>query len=108
MMMTARKTEKPGRVALGVAGAASLGAMALALAVRSAAMDNGQSHVLVGGGWFWMSAGSCMSVAGVVSAFTLLFRPPAASAKPETGPSKSARSKGGGGKSGAKRKRKKR
>jgi hypothetical protein len=119
MMATARKTEKPGRVALAVAGAASLGAMALALSVRSTAMDHNQAHVLLGGGWLWMSAGTCMSVAGVVSAFTLLFRPAAASAGPETGAKPGPRSgpksgagpkKAGAGakKAGAKRKRKKR
>lgn len=114
MMWTARKTEKPGKVALAVAGAASLGAMALALAVRSTALDNHQGHVLVGGGWLWMSAGTCMSVAGVVSAFTLLFRPAAAdSAAAETSAkagSKSGARKSGSGKGGkaAKRKKKKR
>jgi hypothetical protein len=75
MARTARKDGKPGRFALAIAGAASLGAVALALGVRSTAIENQQAHVLLGGGWMWMSAGACMSIGAVVSAFTLLFRP---------------------------------
>ncbi len=75
MTLTARNDEKPGGVALAIAGLASLGAIALALDLRSTALDRGHGHVLLGGGWMWMSAGACMAFGSVVSAFTLRFRP---------------------------------
>ena len=75
MTRTARNDEKPGGIALGIAGLASLGALALALDVRSTALDNQHGHVLLGGGWLWMSAGACTAFGAVVSAFTLRFRP---------------------------------
>ena len=76
MVMTARKGAKPGRFALAVSAAASLGAVALALTVRSTAMANDLSHVLVGGGWMWMAAGACMSLGATASAVALSFTKP--------------------------------
>lgn len=96
---TARENEKPGRFAIALAAATSLGALALALGIRSTAIDQGQAHILLGGGWLWMSAGACMSFGAVVSAFTLLFRP-----EGESGSASSTEPQSGGNKSKAKRK----
>ncbi len=71
MTFTARKQEKPGRFALCIATGASLGALALALTVRSTAIENHHVHVLVGGGWTWMAAGTCMSLGAAATAFFL-------------------------------------
>ncbi len=76
MVLTARQGAKPGRFALAVASAASLGAIALALTVRSTATANDQAHVLLGGGWMWMAAGACMSLGAVASAVAFSFTKP--------------------------------
>ena len=86
MMRTARKNEKPGGIALAIACLASLAALALALDVRSTALDKEQGHVLLGGGWLWMSAGACTAFGAVVSAFTLRFRPAKVSKKSDAKP----------------------
>ncbi len=93
MTRTARKNEKPSGIALGIAGAASLGAIALALDLRSTALAREQGHVLLGGGWLWMSAGACMAFGSVVSAFTLRFRPAPISKVKDAGKAKSKRKK---------------
>jgi len=109
--LTARKVEKPGGLALAIAGLASLGALALALDVRSTSLDNQQGHALLGGGWLWMCAGGCTAIGAVVSAFTLRFRPAPASpaAKPDPAPaSQPARPRSGPSKAKKKTKRKRR
>jgi hypothetical protein len=106
MTRTARKDEKPGGVALAIAGLATLGALALALDLRSTALDKQQGHVLLGGGWLWMCAGASAAFGAVVSAFTLRFRPassatkapaapaaPAQASRPPSGPKKSNKGK---------------
>ncbi len=77
MFATARKSDKPGRAALAVSGLACAGAIALALVVRSAAIDAQIPHVLVGGGWMWMAAGASMSLGAVASALALRLTKPA-------------------------------
>lgn len=72
---TGGKSEKPGGLALAIAALASLGALALALDLRSTALEREQGHVLLGTGWLWMCAGACTAFGAVVSAFTLRFRP---------------------------------
>jgi hypothetical protein len=72
---TGGKNEKPGGVALAIAALASLGAIGLALDLRSTALAREQGHVLLGTGWLWMCAGACTAFGAVVSAFTLRFRP---------------------------------
>ncbi|MCP4445320.1 MAG: hypothetical protein GY811_08250 [Myxococcales bacterium] len=71
MIFTAHKGTKPGRVALAVAGISSLGAVGLALSVRSTALSSDQANVLLGGGWMWMAAGACMSLGATASALAL-------------------------------------
>ncbi len=108
---TARKVEKPGGVALAIAGLASLGALALALDLRSGALDKQQGHVLLGGGWLWMCAGACTSFGAVVSAFTLRFRPAELAQKSDAesqAASKAARPTSGAKKGSKKSKRNKR
>jgi hypothetical protein len=108
---TARKVEKPGGLALAIAGLASLGALALALDLRSTALDNNQGHALLGGGWLWMCAGACTAFGAVVSAFTLRFRPAPVRPKVEADPapaSQPARPKSGPSKAKKKSKRKRR
>jgi len=80
MILTAHKGKKPGPFALAVSGSASVGAIALALTVRSTAIDHGQAHVLLGGGWTWMAAGASIALGASLSAVALRMRPPDASA----------------------------
>lgn len=75
MTFTARKRERPGTFALVIAALACGGALALAMSLRAAALDNQQPYLLAGGGWTWMTAGACMGVAAVASALALLLRP---------------------------------
>jgi len=103
MSLTGRKDQKPGGLALGLAGAFTLGALGLALALRSGAIDRGQSHVLLGGGWMWMMAGGCISLGSVAGAFMLRFRP--VNTAPETASKAPARRGSGGAKKKKKRKK---
>lgn len=110
MTRTARKNEKPGGIALAIAGASSLGALALAIDLRSTALANQQGHVLLGGGWLWMTAGACTAFGAVVSAFTLRFRPAKISKKSDvkpatTSPAPRPKSKPKSTKANAKRKK---
>ncbi len=75
----------PKKLALVVAGTGCAIAIMLAMKIRGTSIDNGQTHILLGGGWMWMFAGCSMSSGAVVSAIILHFTPdkyrvPAASA----------------------------
>jgi hypothetical protein len=72
MMFTARKTAKPGALALAIAAAAGGLALYLALDIRAEALDANQGYLLLGGGWLWMCAGATMSVGASVCGLPLL------------------------------------
>ncbi len=75
MSFTGKKDSKPTTRAILIAALGSLGAMALAMSIRQHSIADEQAHVLLGGGWMWMVAGTCMAVGAVASAATLRYLP---------------------------------
>lgn len=93
LIFTARKNARPGRMAIAIAGLSSVGAVGLALSVRSSALAAEHGHVLLGGGWVRMAAGAFLAVGAAASAATLSFSKGSASQSSQTKVAKSAKKK---------------